>query len=58
MSKSYNTQSEQLDQRRRDTVKKLKKEAHEVRRERRAGHWLRTGVSEATVAWMRDQDLL
>ena len=59
MSKSFhNTQSDKLDQRRKAAVKKLKKEAHEIRADRRAGRWLRTGVSESTVAWMREQDLL
>lgn len=58
MSKTYHNQSDKLEQRRSTSVKRLKKEAHEVRAERRAGRWLRTGVSEATVAWMRERDML
>jgi hypothetical protein len=58
MSKTYHNQTDKLEQRRNASVKRLKKEAHEVRAERRAGRWLRTGVSEATVAWMRERDML
>jgi len=58
MSKTYHNQTDKLEQRRSATVKRLKKEAHEVRAERRAGHWKRTGVSDSTIAWMRERDML
>ncbi len=37
---------------------KRKPSTPEERRERRAKRWRKTGVSEATVQWMRDTGLL
>ena len=58
MSKSYNGQSDKFEQRRKAAVRRLKKEAHDVRRERREGHWLRSGVSQSTAEWMRERDMV
>jgi hypothetical protein len=58
MSKSYHGNSDKVERTRRASVKQQKRQDHELRRERRAGHWLRTGVSQATVEWMRERDML
>lgn len=57
MSKSYHNQ-DKFEHRRKAAVKRQKREDHEVRRERRAKHWGRTGVSAATIEWMRERDML
>lgn len=57
MSKTYHS-GDKFEHRRKAAEKRQKREDHELRRERRAGHWLRTGVSQATVEWMRERDML
>lgn len=57
MSKSYHNQ-DKFEHRRKAAVKRQKREDHEIRRERRAKHWARTGVSPSTIEWMRERDML
>lgn len=58
MSKSFSNQTDKFERSREVAVKRLKKDAYEARQGRREKHWRNTGVSDSTVEWMRERDML
>lgn len=58
MSKSWHKAEDKFESKSRAATRKRKHSDPETRKRERGNHWLKTGVSPATVAWMEERDML
>lgn len=58
MSKSWHKAEDRFESKSRRAAKKERKSDPETRKRARANHWRQTGVSDATIAWMEERDML